>query len=95
MKAGGLVQTALGEGIVREVRDCGYVLVEARGRATEVPGRNSPISTRYATHTSCSASIGTRPRPTGLIPLQEGLAATGGRRHDYSHTMPSLSASRM
>ena len=25
----------------------------------------------------------------------QGLAATGGRRHDYSQTMPSLSASRM
>ena len=34
-------------------------------------------------------------RSTGLMLLHEGLAATGGRRHDYSHTMPSLSASRM
>ena len=38
MKAGDLVQTPLGRGIVREVRNRGRVLVEVRGRATEVPG---------------------------------------------------------
>ena len=38
MKAGDLVQTPLGKGIVREVRNRGRVLVEIRGRATEVPG---------------------------------------------------------
>ena len=38
MKKGDLVQTPLGRGIVREVRNRGRVLVEVRGRATEVPG---------------------------------------------------------
>ena len=38
MKAGDFVQTSLGKGIVREVRNRGRVLVEIRGRATEVLG---------------------------------------------------------
>ena len=38
MKAGDFVQTPLGKGIVREVRNRGRVLVEIRGRATEVLG---------------------------------------------------------
>ena len=38
MKAGDFVQTPLGKGIVREVRNRGRVLVEIHGRATEVPG---------------------------------------------------------
>ena len=38
MKAGDLVQTPLGKGILREVRNRGRALVEIHGRATEVPG---------------------------------------------------------
>ena len=46
MKKGDLVQTPLGRGIVREVRNRGRVLVEVRGRATEVPGSQITLADR-------------------------------------------------
>ena len=46
MKKGDLVQTPLGRGIVREVRNRGRALVEVRGRATEVSGSQITLADR-------------------------------------------------
>ena len=78
MKAGDFVQTPLGKGIVREVRNRGRVLVEIRGRATEVLGSQitplNPAGRRSARRRDQQERAPESSWPCGIRPSRGGSA---------------------
>ena len=77
MKVGDLVQTPLGRGIVCEVRNRDRMLVEIRGRATEVPGsqvtRVDPSGRRSARHRGQQERAPETPGRAASAPIEVDL----------------------
>ena len=87
MKKGDLVQTPLGRGIVREVRNRGRVLVEVRGRATEVPGSQITLADR------AGRRAGRRRAQPETVPATAGRAASASVEVDlHGFTVPEALA---
>ena len=87
MKKGDLVQTPLGRGIVREVRNRGRVLVEVRRRATEVPGSQITLADR------AGRRAGRRYAQLETAPATAGHAASASVELDlHGFTIPEAHA---